>query len=351
MRTELLDYHLPQERIAKYPLDTRDGARMLVIGHETLLDSTIRDWPRQVPEGALVVLNDTRVFKARLLGARAPSGGRVELLLLAASGAAGNDTNRPQWPALGKASKPLRPGTTMECGPIVARVEERLADGELLVCLESEIPIESAIDQVGHVPIPPYLCRADEAIDADRYQTVFADRSGSVAAPTAGLHLSHGLLRDLEARGVRVARVTLHVGIGTFRPVMADDLDHHRMHEESYEVTEELAAEIAAARTRGAPVIAVGTTVVRALESASDPGHRGYVMPCQSSTSLLIQPGYEFRIVDGLLTNFHMPRSTLLALVGAFAGLERIQAAYATAIEREYRFLSYGDATWIPKRL
>lgn len=352
MRTDLLAYDLPQERIAKYPLASRDGARMLVVDGSGFTDSWVRDWPQQVPERALVVLNDTRVFKARLLGNRCPSGGRVELLLLARLEpvAAGAETSQT-WRALGRASKLLRPGTVIECGSLIARIQSRRADGELVITLESELPIETAIDRNGHVPIPPYLGRADETIDAERYQTVFADRTGSVAAPTAGLHLTHDLLQRLVAKGVRIATVTLHVGVGTFRPVTALDLDQHPMHEESYEVSEELAAHIAVARSRAEPVIAVGTTVVRALESARDPARPGCVLPCRQSTSLLIQPGYEFRIIDGLLTNFHMPKSTLLALVGAFAGLERTLEAYEVAIKREYRFLSYGDAMWIPQRL
>jgi S-adenosylmethionine:tRNA ribosyltransferase-isomerase len=323
---------------------------MLVIDRAAFVDSTIREWPDQVPSGALVVLNDTRVFKARLLGNRCPSGGRVELLLLTRVNPAADTQRSQRWLTLGKASKPLRPGTAIECGGLLAKIEARCPEGELQVLLESDLPIETAIDQVGHVPIPPYLGRLDEAIDAERYQTVFADQTGSVAAPTAGLHLSHAVLQKLADRGVRLAKVTLHVGIGTFRPVTAPDLDQHVMHEECYEVSQKLAAEIEAARLRHAPVIAVGTTVVRALESARNPERRGHVLALKQSTNLLIQPGYDFQIVDGLLTNFHMPKSTLLALVGAFVGLERLLEAYKTAIERDYRFLSYGDATWIPQR-
>ena len=351
MRTELLDYDLPEHCIAKYPAANRDGARMLVIQAGDVVDSTIRDWPSMVPSGALVVVNDTKVFKARLIGVRRPTGGRVELLLLSRSQKALATENRQMWHAIGRANKSIKVGTIIECPPLTATVDALLPDGELMVCLESSAPVLAGIDEVGHVPIPPYLGRADESIDTERYQTIFARESGSVAAPTAGLHLSESIVQSLLSRNVRIGTVTLHVGVGTFRPVTAPDLDLHHMHEESYAIDDCLAKEIAAARSRKASVVAVGTTVVRALESARDPLHPGYVVPQKRSTNLLIQPGYDFQIVDGLLTNFHMPQSTLLALVGAFAGLERVLDAYRTAVERGYRFLSYGDATWIPQRI
>lgn len=255
------------------------------------------------------------------------------------------------WRAIGRANKSIGVGTVIECPPLLVTVHALLSEGELMVCLESSAPVMVGIDQVGHVPIPPYLGRKDESIDTERYQTIFARESGSVAAPTAGLHLSQSIVQSLLSRNIRMGTVTLHVGVGTFRPVTAPDLDSHRMHEESYAIGDSLAEEIAAARSRKAPVVAVGTTVVRALESARDPLRPGYVVPQKQSTNLLIQPGYDFRIVDGLLTNFHMPRSTLLALVGAFAGLDRMLNAYRMAIRRGYRFLSYGDATWIPQRI
>lgn len=198
------------------------------------------------------------------------------------------------------------------------------------------------------MPIPPYLKREADAQDSERYQTVYASRLGSAAAPTAGLHFSKQLLADIEGRGVRVARVLLHVAMGTFRPVRADDLDEHPMHSEFFEVSPELAAQIAETRQRGGRVIAVGTTAVRALEAAADRRRRGQVIAQAGSTQLLIQPGYQFRVVDALWTNFHQPRSTLLALVAAFAGYERMKNAYQQAISEEYRFLSYGDAMWIP---
>jgi S-adenosylmethionine:tRNA ribosyltransferase-isomerase len=346
-----LDYDLPQERIAKYPLAERDGARMLVIGRDELVDSSIRAWPDLVPSGALVVVNNTRVFKARLFGRREPGGGRVEVLLLTQLHERSSTDTSQRWRALGRASKPLRSGSLIQCDSLRVTVESRDADGELVVQLQANSPIAAIIDRVGHVPIPPYLGRGDEPIDSERYQTVFAQHIGSVAAPTAGLHLSEPILQRLQRLSVTIASITLHVGLGTFRPVLAPDLDLHPMHEEVYEISERLVGEVRAARERGAPVIAIGTTVVRALESASDPSRIGHVLAQRASTRLLIQPGYAFKVVDGLLTNFHMPKSTLLALVGAFAGFERMLDAYRVAIRRGYRFLSYGDATWIPERL
>ncbi len=351
LQTELLDYDLPEDCIAKYPTAFRDGARMLVIRSDGTVDSNISDWPMMVPPGALVVVNDTKVLRARLIGTRSVTGGRVELLLLSRADADRTNENRQMWRAIGRANKSIKAGSVIECPPLLVTVVALLSDGELMVCLESSAPVMSVIEQVGHVPIPPYLGREDDAIDAERYQTIFASESGSVAAPTAGLHLSENIIQSLLSRNIRIGTVTLHVGAGTFRPVTVPDLDLHHMHEETYAVGESLAAEIAVARSRKAPVIAVGTTVVRALESAKDPRRPGYIVPQKRSTNILIQPGYDFQITDGLLTNFHMPRSTLLALVGAFAGLERILGAYREAIRNGYRFLSYGDATWIPRRI
>jgi S-adenosylmethionine:tRNA ribosyltransferase-isomerase len=324
---------------------------MLVVDGDGTLDSTISVWPSLLTEGALVVVNDTRVFKARLLGKRRPTGGRVELLLLSENEPKSPFQTRQLWHALGRASKPLVPGTLLEFQSLLARVVERCSGGELLVELESDESITTVIDRIGHVPIPPYLGRQDEDCDGERYQTLYAKHTGSVAAPTAGLHLAQSILDALTLRGVLLDYVTLHVGIGTFRPVQVDELDEHEMHTEKFEVSEALVTAIAEARHRQSPIIAVGTTVVRALESAADPDQPGRVRAQQGSTNLLIQPGYQFKVVDSLLTNFHLPRSTLLALVGAFAGLDRTIAAYRLAIQRKYRFLSYGDAMWIPKRI
>jgi S-adenosylmethionine:tRNA ribosyltransferase-isomerase len=233
------------------------------------------------------------------------------------------------------------------------QIGERLDDGKITVSLNATDceTVDECLERNGHVPIPPYLGREDEPEDVTRYQTVFADKSGSVAAPTAGLHLTKSTLEVLAQRGIGVGYTTLHVGLGTFRPVSVDDLDHHPMHSEWFEVSPQLTQQIAAARARRGQVVAVGTTVVRALESARDKSRAGHVVSQAAQTRLLIQPGYEFGVVDGLLTNFHQPKSTLLALVAAAIGSTRMNDAYTVALSRGYRFLSYGDAMWIPELL
>lgn len=351
MRTDLLDYELPDELVARHPPAERDGARLLVLPPAGPCEHRwVRELPELVPGGALVVLNETRVLRARLLGLRRPGGGHVEILLLRRVSPEGEQES---WLALGRANKPLRAGTVVDAGGIEIAVQG-LAPGEvggvLLVRLTARGGVATAVERDGHVPLPPYLGRDDEPLDGERYQTTFARVPGSVAAPTAGLHLTSAALARLAARGVDVARVTLHVGAGTFRPVTADDLDCHVMHAEECEVPAEAVAAVARARARGAPVIAIGTTVVRALESAADPGRPGHLLPVRAETRLLIQPGHRFAVVDALLTNFHQPRSTLLALVAAFAGLDRVRAAYREAVSLRYRFLSYGDALWLPGR-
>ncbi|MGC4065340.1 MAG: tRNA preQ1(34) S-adenosylmethionine ribosyltransferase-isomerase QueA [Polyangiaceae bacterium] len=353
MRTDELDYQLPDDRIARHPTPERDGARMLVVESQQLRDAWVRDWAASVPGGSLVVVNDTRVLRARLLGRRRGTGGHVELLLL--EHAVGSSVGGPveSWVALARPMRALKSGTWLDLDGLSARVVERTEEGCVVVELHSIVgaSVGAEIERIGHVPIPPYLGRDDEPSDVERYQTVYANQVGSVAAPTAGLHLTDGALEMLRERGVRVGRTTLHVGIGTFRPVSVDDLDAHVMHTERYEVSEELANEIAETRSRGGRVVAVGTTVVRSLESASDPLRPGHVVVQSATTNLLIQPGYRFGVVDGLLTNFHQPRSTLLSLVAAAIGLQRMKEAYAVALARGYRFLSYGDAMWIPEIL
>lgn len=353
MRTELFDYPLPEDRIAQHPTEERGGARMLEVGRGGLIHRHIRDFPMLVPAGALVVLNDTRVRKARLLGRKAGTGGRCEIFLLGRvrDEPSAGGRHRSVWTALGRSNKALQTGVCVDiAGGVRAHVIERGDHGELTVVLETDEPAEAAIERHGHVPLPPYVRRDDEPEDAERYQTVFADALGSVAAPTAGLHLTAPMLLKFRERGIRVGRVTLHVGVGTFRPVSSFDLNDHAMHSEQMSVGADLVSQVADARQRGAPVVAVGTTVVRALESAAAEAETGHVREFHGPTSLLIQPGYAFRVVDAMLTNFHMPRSTLLALVSAFAGYERTRAAYEFALQDSYRFLSYGDAMWIPER-
>ncbi len=334
MRTELLDYHLPPEQIADHPTPERDGARMLRVDRtgDGFVHGHIRDLPAVLSPGTLLVVNDTRVIPARLRGTRA-TGGKVEVLLVRAL-----DASARHWIAMGRASKALRPGTVVTISDaLTLTIDARFDDGLLRVSLACNDPWK-ALDAHGEVPLPPYIRRAPTPDDRLRYQTVYADRPGAIAAPTAGLHLSQELLNNLTLRGVHRAPVTLHVGPGTFAPVAVDDLDEHPMHAEWYDIPASTVEDIRRTRAAGMPVVAVGTTVVRALESWGGDG------ATTGETRLLIQPGYSFRVVDGLLTNFHLPRSTLLALVMAFGGVARVQAAYATAVAAGYRFYSYGDA-------
>lgn len=346
MRTELLDYELPTELIAERPPPRRDDGRLLVLAAGGCEHKRVRDLVELVPEGALLVLNDTRVLPARLLGARS-SGGKAEFLLLRRQ----QDGEHDQiWTALGRPAKKLGPGARVTVGELHATVLARGDGGEVSVRLESPLGVSEALGRVGRVPLPPYIARQDDADDRERYQTIYARSEGSAAAPTAGLHLSEELLAAFASRGVERAQVTLHVGLGTFRPVTSGDLDDHEMHSEWFQLDDSVAHAIERARARGRPVVAVGTTVVRALESARDSARPGHVRPCAGETRLLIQPGFSFSVTDSLLTNFHQPRSTLLALVSAFAGLERVRDAYRAALAERYRFLSYGDAMWIPRR-
>lgn len=355
VRIDLFDYELPQDRIATHPPPRRDGARLMRIDPRrgTFEDRTIADLPELVPPGSLVVVNDTRVLRARLLGAKVATGGKVEIFLVEKLS---GEARCERWRALGRASKGLGPGTMVriEGGELLVRIEARSEhDGSIEVTLFSEggLDVAQAIERFGRVPLPPYMRREPSPEDVERYQTVFAEKPGAVAAPTAGLHLTPELLGALRERDVEIATLTLHVGLGTFQPVTVDDLDAHPMHSERFEISPSLVEAIAAARRRERPVMAIGTTVVRALESAACPEQPGHVRAMTGETRLLIQPGYRFRVVDALLTNFHLPRSTLLALVCAFAGRECVLEAYREAVRRGYRFYSYGDAMLIPSRV
>ena len=341
-----LDYALPEAQIAQAPLPERDAARMRR-GDSQLNHHLVRDLPELLPPATLLVLNDTRVIPARLLGDK-PSGGRVELLLVERLQ---GDGPRQRWRAL---TKGLRPGQTARFGSSDARVAparalqaQLLEQGERGALVELWLPsaeesVDQALARLGQVPLPPYIARAPDAHDAERYQTVYAAHAGAVAAPTAGLHFTPALLERLRAAGHTLAYVTLHVGPGTFAPLRSDDLDAHVMHEERYVIPEDTAAAVARARSQGRAVLAVGTTSLRALESAAD--EHGVLRVGEGRTELFIRPPYAFRAVDALLTNFHLPRSTLLALVMAFAGVEPVRDAYAQAIAHGYRFFSYGDA-------
>ncbi|MCA9530296.1 MAG: tRNA preQ1(34) S-adenosylmethionine ribosyltransferase-isomerase QueA [Myxococcales bacterium] len=348
MRLDELDFDLPPELIAQAPLPERDGARLLVLdrGADRVTHHAIRDLPSLV-EPSLFVFNDTRVFPARLLGHK-DSGGRVELLLVERLGPpAQTPPFVERWVGLGRASKPLRSGVVISFadGALAARVLVPRDGGELEVELSADEPIDAAVERVGAVPLPPYIRRAPDPSDRERYQTVYASEPGAVAAPTAGLHFTRALLAALDAAGHRRAHVTLHVGPGTFRPVKTDELDAHAMHAERYDVSEGAAAATNQARAEGRPVLAVGTTVVRTLESAVDPS--GEVRAGSGSTRLFLRPPATLRVVDSLLTNFHLPRSTLIALVMAVAGVEPTRRAYAEAVRERYRFFSYGDAMLI----
>jgi len=360
VRVEELQYELPSELIARFPLERRDESRLLVIGADGPEHHGVRDLPDLLPAGTLLVVNDTQVIPARLLGHKASTGGKVELLLVRRVDAAvlpaeaaepGRDGER--WLAMTRSSRPLRDGATVLVDDDLAAFVAGPADAEglrpVVLYARRGKTVPEAIEGAGHVPLPPYLGREDEPADRDRYQTLFARVPGAVAAPTAGLHFSDGLIAALRAAGVTLATITLHVGPGTFRPVATDDLDDHPMHTEWFEVSARVADQINARRRAGTPVIAVGTTVVRCLEAAAT-GPRDRRLEAQrGETRLLIQPGYRFHIVDGLITNFHLPGSTLLALVYAFAGPEPVARGYREAIAARYRFYSYGDAMFLPR--
>jgi S-adenosylmethionine:tRNA ribosyltransferase-isomerase len=342
MRISDLDYDLPEELIAQEPLTQRDASRLLLLDLATdeVEDHLFTELPGLLPP-SLFVFNDTRVFPARLLGHKT-TGGRVELLLLRKI-AEGAD----RWLALGRSSKGMREGMELSLcdGRLTARVVRALDHGQLEVDLRTEGEVDALIEERGQVPLPPYIRRAADDADRTRYQTVYAKKSGAVAAPTAGLHFTESTLRALEEAGHRTAYVTLHVGPGTFRPVQVDALDEHEMHEEAYEVPEATVAAIGRARAERRPVVAVGTTVVRTLESSVDA--KGNPVAGVGTTRLFIRPPYRFQVVDHLVTNFHLPRSTLLALVMAFAGTDLTRRGYREAAERRYRFYSYGDAMLI----
>lgn len=369
MRVDLLDFDLPTERIAQSPPDEREGARLLVLDPAgpddvTLSDAAIVDLASLIPPRALLVVNDTRVLAARLLAKKPDTGGKVEIFLVRREGPGSIERAMPDgepvvvegeiWRALGKASKPLRFDRDLEVSDdlslrILGRAED---DGLLRVLLMSNGPIEAAIENCGQIPLPPYIKRAPTEADRERYQTVFARKLGAVAAPTAGLHLSRALLGKLAIAGCEVASITLHVGLGTFQPVTVDDLDRHPMHDEVYDVSRAAARAIVTAKQEGRPIVAVGTTVVRALETAARRTPPGELLAASSgTTNLLLQPGEELRVVDALLTNFHLPKSTLLALVATFIGVKNLHAAYAHAIAEKYRFYSYGDAMLIRRRI
>ena len=329
-------YDLPVELIAQKPLPERSASRLLIVDapHHSLADRAFIDLPSLLRAGDLLVFNDTRVLPARLFG-RKPSGGAVEIMLERITG------SHTAVAMLGVSKKP-REGSLIELDDgTPVRVLGR--EGQFFeLRFECTEPLEKLLLRVGHMPLPPYIARPDDPRDSERYQTVYARRPGAVAAPTAGLHFDAGLLETLRARGVDFDYITLHVGAGTFQPVRAEKIEDHEMHREWLNVGAELVEKIHRTRARGGRVIAVGTTVVRALEAAR--GERGEVEPFAGETRIFIFPGYRIASVDGLITNFHLPESTLLMLVSAFAGREFVLSAYRHAVEQRYRFYSYGDA-------
>ncbi|MGD8875475.1 MAG: tRNA preQ1(34) S-adenosylmethionine ribosyltransferase-isomerase QueA [Gammaproteobacteria bacterium] len=341
MRRADFHYDLPQQLIALYPPEERGSSRMLCLdpAADSLRDCSFRDFPALLNPGDLVVFNDTRVIPARLLGHK-QSGGKVEVLVERITG-------ERQVLAHVRASKTPGPGTRLDFAAGVSATVTGRAEDLFQLEFSGQESALGVLESQGHVPLPPYIRRGDEAADHERYQTIYASRPGAVAAPTAGLHFDERSLQQLAQHGVETARVTLHVGAGTFQPVRCDELEKHVMHHEYYEVGSEVCEQIAATRQRGGRVVAIGTTVVRSLEAAAT---SGTPQPCRGETNLFITPGYRFRCVDALLTNFHLPESTLLMLVAAFGGHGRVMAAYRHAIEQEYRFYSYGDAMFLQSR-
>lgn len=328
-------YELPPELIAQYPAQQRSSSRLLCVGAGAPQDRLITELPELLEPNDLLVFNDTRVIPARLFG-RKPTGGKVEILVERVLG-------DQEIIAQVGASKTPKPGSQIEVAGASFTMLGR-EDDMFHLRLEGAETVMQLLERAGRLPLPPYISHAPDAADAERYQTVFARTPGAVAAPTAGLHFDEELLARLDAAGIQRATVTLHVGAGTFQPIRVQEIAQHRMHAERYEISQELCAAIARCRAAGGRVVAVGTTVTRALESAAS---NGEIKPGAGETRIFITPGYRFRVIDRLVTNFHLPESTLLMLVCAFGGYERMMAVYRHAVEQKYRFFSYGDAMLI----
>ena len=340
MKTSDFSYNLPQELIAQTPVEPRDSSRLLLLDKENgeINHKHFYDIIDYLNEGDLIVANDSRVLPARIFGIKDQTGARVEFLLL-------NQVENNRWETLCKPGKKAREGTefTFGDGIMKAKVIEVKEDGNRVVEFESEENFYSALDKIGQMPLPPYI--TEELQDRERYQTVYSNEIGSAAAPTAGLHFTNDLMDKIKAKGVNIAYVTLHVGLGTFRPVKVDDVKNHKMHSEHYEISKETCELINKTKANGNRVIAVGTTSCRTLESVAS--FYGEIKPCEGFTDIFIYPGYEFKVLDGLITNFHLPESTLIMLVSAFAGYDNVMKAYETAVNEKYRFFSFGDAMFI----
>lgn len=345
MQVDLFDYHLPESLIAQTPLADRTASRLLTLNKRTgeIGHHMFEQLESYLEPGDVLVLNDTRVIPARLFGVKAETGAKVELLLL-------KQLEQDRWEALVRPGKKIKIGSVLLFGtdgsdePLLkATVEAEGEMGSRTLRFEYQGIFNELLDKLGSMPLPPYI--KEQLPERERYQTVYAKHEGSAAAPTAGLHFTKEYLYRLEQKGIQLAYVTLHVGLGTFRPVSAETIDEHEMHEEYYEVSQETADQINEAKRRGGRVIAVGTTSSRTLETAAD--QDGILQAGKGWTGIFIYPGYQFRIVDALLTNFHLPKSTLLMLISALAGREQVLKAYQEAVEREYRFFSFGDAMFI----
>jgi S-adenosylmethionine:tRNA ribosyltransferase-isomerase len=340
MQLSEFDYDLPDELIAQQPLERRDASRMLVVNRHarTWTEYSFASFPELVHTGDVVVINNTRVFPARLLGHRDPSGGRVEVLLF-------REIDASVWEALVRPAHKLNQGARVCFGESSLRAEVVgcSSGGLRQLKFAGEKPLDVLIDEVGQTPLPPYIKRSSgsSATDKERYQTIFARQQGAIAAPTAGLHFTPAIMQALRERGAGIAEITLHVGYGTFEPVRTDEIAAHKVAAEFFEIGHAAAKMINEARARGGRIIAIGTTTTRALETAA--GGDGVIRPQNGATDLTIKPGYKFTAVDALLTNFHLPRSSLLILVSAFAGRKLVLNAYRAAVEARFRFYSYGD--------
>ncbi|NQG19221.1 tRNA preQ1(34) S-adenosylmethionine ribosyltransferase-isomerase QueA [Streptococcus suis] len=341
MKTTDFDFELPEELIAQVPLEKRDSSRLLILDREkqTMVDSHFDHIIDQLNSGDALVMNNTRVLPARLHGFKPETGGHVEFLLL-------KNTQGDQWEVLAKPAKRLKVGATVAFGDgrLTATVTQELEHGGRIVEFAYEGIFLEVLESLGEMPLPPYIHETLE--DRDRYQTVYAKENGSAAAPTAGLHFTEELLQKIEAKGVKLVYLTLHVGLGTFRPVSADNLDEHEMHSEFYALTAEAATILNQVKAAGGRIVAVGTTSIRTLETIGNK-FEGRLEADSGWTNIFIKPGYQFRIVDAFSTNFHLPKSTLVMLVSAFAGREFVLEAYKHAVDHQYRFFSFGDAMFI----
>ena len=340
MKTSDFYYDLPEELIAQDPLENRSDSRLMVLDKKTGVVShhIFRDIVEYLQPGDCLVINDTKVIPARLIGSKEDTGAKIEVLLL-------KRKTGDVWETLVKPGRKAKPGTRIQFGDglLVGEVMDIVDEGNRLIRFEFGGIFEEILDQLGQMPLPPYITH--QLKDKDRYNTVYATHSGSAAAPTAGLHFTPELLRTIEEKGIDIARVTLHVGLGTFRPVKVDDVENHHMHSEFYMIDEVAAEKINRAKENGKRVICVGTTSCRTIESAAD--ENGRLKPCSGWTEIFIYPGYRFKILDCLITNFHLPESTLIMLVSALAGQKHVLAAYEEAVKERYRFFSFGDAMFI----